>query len=80
MFPNSMKFAKSAVKQAAEAEKAKANKVKQIKQMLLLLSKIDILPDGYIDWTEYSRTIARKRMRWAIRLASKEAKNDPENQ
>lgn len=35
---------------------------------------------GYIDWTEYSRTIARKRMRWAIRLASKEAKNDPENQ
>lgn len=41
---------------------------------------IDILPDGYIDWTEYSRTIARKRMRWAIRPASKEAKNDPENQ
>lgn len=39
MFPNSMKFAKSAVKQAAGAEKAKANKVKQIKQMLLLLSK-----------------------------------------
>lgn len=33
MFPNSMKFAKSAVKQAAGAEKAKANKVKQIKQM-----------------------------------------------
>ena len=41
---------------------------------------VELCIDGYIDWTEYSRTIARKRMRWAIRLASKEAKNDPENQ
>lgn len=29
---------------------------------------IDILPDGYIDWTEYSRTIARKRMLFAARF------------
>lgn len=60
MFPNSMKFAKSAVKQAAEAEKAKANKVKQIKQMLLLLSKMKQI--------KQMQAIQRRRLRLILRL------------
>lgn len=41
---------------------------------------INILPDGYIDWVEYGKTMAQKHQRWLERLEIKEAENDPENQ
>lgn len=41
---------------------------------------INILPDGYIDWVEYGKTMVQKHQRWLERLEIKEAENDPENQ